>query len=32
MLNEEEDDVKGMNKMILFMRTHSVRDKQLIEN
>lgn len=32
MLNEEENDVKTMNKMILFMKTMRIRDKQLIEN
>lgn len=32
MLDEGEDDVKGMNKMILFMKTHKVRDQQLLEN
>jgi len=27
MLNEEENDVKTMNKMILFMKTMRIRDK-----
>ena len=29
---EEEDDVKAMNRACLFVRTLSIRDKQLIEN
>lgn len=32
MLDEEEDDVKAMNRATLFMKTMSIRDKQLLEN
>lgn len=32
MIDEQEDDVKDMNKMILFMKTLQIRDQQLKEN
>jgi hypothetical protein len=32
MLDEEEDDVKAMNRAILFMQTMQIRDRQLQEN
>lgn len=32
MLDEEEDDVKAMNRATLFMRTMQIRDRQLQEN
>ena len=30
-LNEQEDDVKDMNKMVMYTKCVTVRDKQLIE-
>ena len=32
MLNEEHDDVKHMNQMVLYSKVVTVRDKQLEEN
>jgi len=32
MLNEEHDDVKHMNQMVLYSKVVTVRDKQLDEN
>jgi Trichohyalin-plectin-homology domain len=32
LIDEEEDDVKEMNKMLLFTKIVSIRDRQLEEN
>ena len=32
MIDEQEDDVKEMNRMILFIKTLQIRDQQLKEN
>lgn len=32
MMDEQNDDVKLMNKMVLYAKVVTVRDKQLIEN
>lgn len=32
MLDENEDDVKAMNKMMLYSKVVTIRDKQLEEN